>query len=73
MSAAPEDDGARCPGPGYRDLLEADSKPVPPALLETSGEDLGDAPLDASRWFSREFFELEAERLWPRVWPLVCR
>jgi nitrite reductase/ring-hydroxylating ferredoxin subunit len=73
MSAAPEDPGARCPGPGYRDLLEADSRPVPPALLETSGEDLGDAPLDASRWFSRAFFELEAERLWPRVWQMVCR
>ena len=42
-------DPARCPGPSYRDLLKADSRPVPAQLLEQSGEDLGSAPLDAAR------------------------
>ncbi len=71
MAARPED--ARCPGPGYRDLLEADSRPVPPQLLETSGEFLGSAPIDASRYFSEAFFEAETEHLWPRVWQMACR
>src|SRR2546427_577277 len=25
------------------------------------------------RYYDREFFELEKERLWPRVWQMACR
>ena len=25
------------------------------------------------RYFDREFFELEKELLWPRVWQMACR
>lgn len=73
MSTPPESAGARCPGPTYRDLLEADSHAPPPALLEVSDEFLGLEPLDASRYLSPEFFEREATRLWPRVWQMACR
>lgn len=61
--------------PSYQDYLARDSRPVPelfrPAPL--IDEDWGGAPLAASRYTSREFFELECERLWPRVWQMVCR
>jgi phenylpropionate dioxygenase-like ring-hydroxylating dioxygenase large terminal subunit len=40
--------------------------PVPDALT--------DAPfVPVSRYHSREFFDLERERLWPRVWQVACR
>ena len=29
--------------------------------------------IDARRYRSREFFELECDRLWPRVWQVACR
>src|SRR5262245_63770879 len=41
-------------------------RPVPFAM---------DNPLrvPAERYYDREFFELEKERLWPRVWQMACR
>ena len=29
--------------------------------------------IPAQRYYDREFYELEKERLWPRVWPMACR
>ena len=29
--------------------------------------------IPVARYLDREFFELEAERLWPRVWQMACR
>ena len=65
-------DGGRI-APSYQEYLDHDSIPVPRVLREQSVRDFGAAPLDASRYTSQGFFELEAERLWPRVWQMVCR
>lgn len=50
--------------------------PVPHTPLERAPvPDLGDAPIPKERYLSREWLELEAEHLWPRVWllaGLVC-
>ncbi|MDP1819113.1 MAG: aromatic ring-hydroxylating dioxygenase subunit alpha [Acidimicrobiales bacterium] len=35
--------------------------------------DLGDADLSVDRYLSREFHDLEVERLWGRAWQLACR
>lgn len=59
--------------PSYGDYLDADGVGAPEFLQAQSWRALGDAPLAASRYTSREFFELEASRLWPRVWQMVCR
>src|SRR5579883_3061531 len=59
--------------PTYTDYLEADSVGAPAVLKTEARIDLGDAPLAASRYVSSEFFALEVERLWPRVWQMVCR
>ncbi|MBS0394221.1 MAG: aromatic ring-hydroxylating dioxygenase subunit alpha [Proteobacteria bacterium] len=59
--------------PSYTDYLDADSVGAPDFLRRASPGDFGDAPLAAERYTSREFFELEAERLWPRVWQMACR
>jgi len=76
MSDEPADAGkgrARCPGPGYQDLLRADTFPPPASLASQSARDLGCAAILAERYTSRDFFELECERLWPRVWQMACR
>jgi phenylpropionate dioxygenase-like ring-hydroxylating dioxygenase large terminal subunit len=49
-----------------------DAIPPPAALAEQSDLRLGTGPIPAARYFSREYFELEKERLWPRVWQFAC-
>jgi nitrite reductase/ring-hydroxylating ferredoxin subunit len=63
----------RSAGLSYQDYLDTDSRPVPAALREQSQPDLGTAPLAAERYTSQAFFDLEAERMWPRVWQMACR
>jgi phenylpropionate dioxygenase-like ring-hydroxylating dioxygenase large terminal subunit len=60
-------------GPSYQELLAADSRPVPGILASESRRDLGSEPIPAERYTSEAFFELERERLWPRVWQMACR
>ncbi|MDH4110963.1 MAG: Rieske (2Fe-2S) protein, partial [Gammaproteobacteria bacterium] len=67
------DAGASGASPSYQDYLAQDSREVPRSLLERSWRDLGNAPLDASRYTSQAFFDLEVERMWPRVWQMACR
>jgi len=63
-----------CPGAAsYQDYLDRDSRPVPESLRERSLRDLGNAPLEASRYTSQAFFDLEAERMWTRTWQMACR
>lgn len=63
-----------CPGAAsYQDYLDRDSRPVPESLRERSLRDLGNAPLDALRYTSQAFFDLEAERMWTRTWQMACR
>lgn len=50
------------------DILLRDAIPPSPTLLISTEERLGTAPLDARRYYSREFFDLEMEKMWPRVW-----
>ena len=44
----------------------------PPDILAESDVRLGTAPIPASRYYSRSYFELEKERLWPKVWQFAC-
>jgi len=60
------------PGPSYRDILESDGHPVP-EYLELAWQDLGDENIPIERYISPEFAKLEAERVWRRVWQMVCR
>ena len=64
---------ARCPGGSYQELLRSDTYRAPAALASESERDLGTRPVPASRYTSPEYFELERERLWPRVWQVACR
>jgi len=64
---------ARSPGITYQELLDTDTHPVPEVLRLESPRFLGDADVPIERYISREYHELEKERLWKRVWQFACR
>ena len=49
----------RSPDTSYTEYLSQDSKKVPDFMVEESYDFLGSEDIDASRYFSREFFEKE--------------
>ena len=65
--------GARSPGISYQELLDADTHPVPDVLRLESPPDLGSADVDVAHYISRDWHDLEIERLWRRVWQFACR
>ena len=65
--------GARSNGITYQALLDTDPYPVPDVLRMESPKFLGSADVPVSRYTSREWHELEVERLWKRVWQFACR
>jgi len=58
--------------PRVADIIRLDSVDADPVLLESTETTLGTAPIDARRYYAREFFDLENEKLWPRVWQYAC-
>lgn len=60
------------PGPSYREIVESDGEPLP-ELLELSWQDLGNENIPIDRYLSRDFAELEMEKVWRRTWQMVCR
>lgn len=55
------------------ELLQADSRPVPPPLLEHRPSTLGTADVDTSAYTSQAVHDLEVERVWKKVWQWACR
>ena len=55
------------------ELLHADSRPVPPPLLEHRPSSLGTADVPTSVYTSQAIHDLEVERLWKKVWQWACR
>lgn len=60
-------------GPLVQEVLDQDSRPVPSNLREQSAVYMGDEDLDAARYFSQEFHDLEMKYVWKKVWQLACR
>lgn len=60
--------------PRFADYVRADQGvPVPAYLLEQAPICLDNLTIDSARYISSEFLELEAQRLWPKVWQQACR
>jgi phenylpropionate dioxygenase-like ring-hydroxylating dioxygenase large terminal subunit len=57
----------------YQDVIAADSRPSPPVFREYSELNIDIPSVPRERYVSQDFFNLEIERLWPRVWQLACR
>ena len=70
------DDGqivARSGGETYQEMLDKESNPVPDALRETTNTYLGSKNLSVDRYLSREFHDMEVEKMWNRTWQAACR
>ena len=57
----------------YQALLETDTHPVPDVLRRSNPIKSGPSEIFIDRYLSRDFFDLEVERLWKRVWQMACR
>lgn len=66
---------ARSPGLSYQQLLDTDSRPenVPAVLRWQRNEPLGVDDVPRHRYTSREFHELEKEKVWKKAWQVACR
>jgi phenylpropionate dioxygenase-like ring-hydroxylating dioxygenase large terminal subunit len=62
-----------CPGPSYQDIIRGDSTPVAQVLAVRSNPPQSTADIPFYRYTSREFFELEMQKVWPRTWQFACR
>ena len=56
-----------------QELLEKDTRPVPSILSEKSMADIGTNGIPREIFFSREYHNLEVEKLWKKVWQWACR
>jgi phenylpropionate dioxygenase-like ring-hydroxylating dioxygenase large terminal subunit len=63
----------RGPGPSYTDILHRDTRTVPEHMMRESPGYFGEQDIEVARYASREFHELEKEKLWSRVWQMACR
>jgi phenylpropionate dioxygenase-like ring-hydroxylating dioxygenase large terminal subunit len=64
---------ARFSGLSYQDLLNRETRPVPDSLRETTETFLGSESVSVGRYLSRDFYEREKRKMWPRVWQSLCR
>lgn len=63
----------RCEAISFQELLDLETVAVPAYLRENTNPYMGDEDIDNARYISREFHELEKQKLWPKVWQMVCR
>ena len=63
----------RCLARTVRDYLAEDAITAPDVVRSKSPIPLGAANLPVERYLSREFHDLEVERVWRRVWQMACR
>jgi len=66
-------DDLRSKGTSYQQLLDVEQVDVPDSLRVNTMRHMGSANLSVDRYLSREFHELEKQKVWPRVWQMVCR
>jgi len=61
------------PGKFYHHVLDTDTRPVPDILRVDSPLEGGPMEVPVSHYTTREFHDLEVEKLWKRVWQMACR
>src|SRR5215813_11692954 len=57
----------------YQRLLDTDTHQVPEILRRENPITQPSSEIPIERYLSRDFFDLEVERLWKRVWQMACR
>ena len=67
-----------CPGPTYQEIvlgdeIQAPGGGVPEVLLPARNAVLSTTDISFDCYTTSEFFSIESEKLWPKVWQFVCR
>lgn len=73
VKLTPEQIAARDPAETFQDLLDIETVAVPDALRDSTDTYLGSDDLPVERYTSREFFDLEVEKMWRKTWQITCR
>lgn len=63
----------RHPADTYEEILDRDTRQVPPALREGPVPDIGTAPVDVARYLDPAFARREERHLWTHIWQMACR
>jgi phenylpropionate dioxygenase-like ring-hydroxylating dioxygenase large terminal subunit len=61
------------PSEFYNRVADQDSRPVPDVLREDRPYAGGSFEVPIERFISKDYHDLEVERLWKRVWQVACR
>ena len=64
---------SKTPGKSYEDIIRGDSTPPAEVLLRRSNPPQGTDDVPFYRYTSPEFFELEMQKIWRKVWQFACR
>ncbi len=56
-----------------QELLQNDTRAVPPVLLDQSMVNLGTADVPREVFFEKNYHDIEVEQLWKKVWQWACR
>ncbi len=64
---------AHSSGISYQDLIATDHVSAPDVLKLESPIELPVKEVPISQYITREFHDLEMEKVWPKVWQMVCR
>jgi nitrite reductase/ring-hydroxylating ferredoxin subunit len=63
---------SRSAGIDYLELLDADSHPVRDIMRADLPMEPGSTRVPAERYFTKEFHDLEVEKIWKKVWQMAC-
>ncbi|MFK7734176.1 MAG: SRPBCC family protein [Pseudomonadales bacterium] len=64
---------ARCHGRTYAELLSRETREIPDVIATDRYRFLGDEDLPVERYIGKEFFQREVDKMWSKVWQMVCR
>ncbi len=56
----------------YHELLDTDSRPIPDCYRRDSPIEPGPTKVPVSRYTSREFHDIEVEKIWKKTWQMAC-
>ena len=73
MATARKNEDERPSWLSYQALLDTDTHSVPDVLRRDNPINSGPSEIPIDRYLSRNFFDLEVEMLWKRVWQMACR
>ena len=73
LKPIPAGEGPRSSGLSYQALLDTDTRAVPEVLRWQSARDLQAVRVPIERYVSREFHDLEVEKVWKKTWQFACR